>query len=124
MPRNDGTAAVQSWLAEAQMRKVQDYVNRGRELEHTAEKDLAGEWVELMRAWAASDKVEQDLRRIDIEAEYSLRGRKPPYKLVKTELDTLARKASELVRGMDESHFERIDRAVSRLNTGEKSRKN
>jgi hypothetical protein len=79
MPKNDGTAAVQSWLAEAQMRKVQSYVTRGREFEHTPEQDLAAAWVDLMRAWAASDQTEQELRRIDIEAEYSLRGLKPPY---------------------------------------------
>ncbi len=124
MGKNDGTAAVQSWLAQAQMRKVEDYVSRGREFEHTSEKDLAAAWVDLMRAWAASPKVEQDLRRIDIEVEYSLRGVKPPYELVRAELDTLARKAAELVRGMDQRHLERIDGAVSRLNSKDKGRKN
>ena len=124
MPKNNETAAVQSWLAEAQMRKVQDYVSRGRAFEHTPEHDLGATWVDLMRAWAASSKIEQDLRRIDVEAEYSLRGLKPPFELVKAELDTLARKAAELVRGMNKSDFQRIDRAVSDLQSKQKLNKN
>jgi len=120
----DDKASVQAWLAEAQTRKVQDYVNRGREFEHTPEQDLAAAWVDLMRAWAASDQTEQELRRIDIEAEYSLRGLKPPYEQVKAELDTLARKAAELVKSMNESHFERIDRAISNLRSKGEPREN
>ena len=74
MNNEDMKAALHSWMADAQMRLVQDYVSRGRHFEHTPEEVLAGDWVELIRAWAAAPEEEQDLRRRDLEAEYSLRG--------------------------------------------------
>jgi hypothetical protein len=49
---DDVKTAVQSWTAETQMRAVQDYVSRGRPLEHSPEEALAGAWVGLVRAWA------------------------------------------------------------------------
>ena len=53
-------AALDSWMANAQMRLVQDYVNRGRRYEHTPEATLANDWVDLMRAWAAAPEKGQD----------------------------------------------------------------
>ncbi|GEO19363.1 hypothetical protein MAE02_70590 [Microvirga aerophila] len=41
---NDVETAVQSWIAETQMRTVQDYMSRGRRLEHSPEEALAGAW--------------------------------------------------------------------------------
>ena len=48
----DVKAAVQSWIAKTQMRAIQDYVSRGRRLEHSPEEALAGAWIALMRARA------------------------------------------------------------------------
>jgi hypothetical protein len=75
---DDVEIAVQSRTAETQMRTIQDYVSRGRHLEHTPEEALAGAWISLRRARATSTRQLQDTRLKDIEAEYSLRGLKPP----------------------------------------------
>jgi hypothetical protein len=74
----DVKTAVQSRTAETQMRTVQDYVSRGRRLEHTPDEALAAAWISLGRARATSTRQLQDNRLKDIEAEYSLRGLKPP----------------------------------------------
>ncbi len=97
MGDQDVKAALHSWIADAQIRLIQDYVNRGRPLEHSPVETLAEDWVALMRAWAAAPEKGQDPRRRDIEAEYSLRGVQPPYGLVKAEMTALARGAAALI---------------------------
>jgi hypothetical protein len=111
-------------MAEAQMRLIQDYVSRGRHLEHTPEETLAEDWVALMRAWAAAPEKGQDPRRRDIEAEYSLRSVQPPYQLVKAEMDALARGAAELIQKMDEIAGEEIDSLILDQSSQEKKRAN
>ena len=74
----------------AEPNEVSDYVSRGRHLEHTPVEALAGAWMNLIRVWAAAPEKEPDIRLVDIEAEYSLRGLEPPYELVKSEMDALA----------------------------------
>jgi hypothetical protein len=66
---DDVKTAVQSWSAETQMRAVQDYVSRGRRLEHSPEVALAAAWISLRRARATSTRQLQDTRLKDIEAE-------------------------------------------------------
>lgn len=61
---------------------VGDYVERGRRLKHTPEKALDAAWIRLMRAQVAAPSQEHDTRLLDIEAEYALRGIKPPYELL------------------------------------------
>ncbi len=124
MNDEDMQHAVQSWMAEAQMRLIQDYVSRGRHLEHTPEETLAEDWVALMRAWAAAPEKGQDPRRRDIEAEYSLRSVQPPYQLVKAEMDALARGAAELIQKMDEIAGEEIDSLILDQSSQEKKRAN
>ena len=124
MTDKDIQTAVHSWMAEAQMRLVQDYVNRGRQLEHTPEETLAEDWVSLMRAWAAAPESGQDPRRRDIEAEYSLRGVQPPYELVKAEMEVLARGAVALIQQMDEVVGEEIDSIILEQSSQDKKRAN
>ena len=112
MGDQDMKAALHAWMADAQLRVIQDYVSRGRHLEHTPEETLAGEWVALMRAWAAAPEEGQDPRRRDIEAEYSLRGVQPPYELVNSEMVALARGAAALIQKMDEVAGEEIDSMI------------
>jgi hypothetical protein len=114
--------AVHSWMAEAQMRMIQNYVNRGRLLENIPEETLAEDWVSLMRAWAAAPEMGQDPRRRDIEAEYSLRGVQPPYALVKAEMDVLARRAAELIQQMDIVAGDEIDSMILDQSSDEKKR--
>ncbi len=124
MTARDMQNAVHSWMAEAQMRMLQDYVNRGRHLEHTPEEILAEDWVNLIRAWAAAPEKGQDPRRRDIEAEYSLRGVQPPYELVKAEMDVLARGAAALIQRMDEVAGEEIDSMILDQSSEDKKRAN
>jgi hypothetical protein len=81
-----------------QPKEVSDYVSRGRRLEHTPVEALAGAWINLMRAWAAAPEKGPDIRLMEIEAEYSLRDLKPPYELVKSEMDALANAAHQSVK--------------------------
>jgi hypothetical protein len=124
MGDQDMKAALHSWMADAQLRVIQDYVSRGRYLEHTPEETLAGDWVELMRAWAATPEKGQDPRRRDIESEYSLRGVQPPYELVRSEMDTLARGAAALIQRMDAIAGEEIDNIILDQSSEEKNRAN
>ena len=117
-------AALDSWMANAQMRLVQDYVNRGRRYEHTPEATLANDWVDLMRAWAAAPEKGQDPRRRDIEAEYSLRAMQPPYKRVKAEMETLARGAAALIQQIDAAAGEDIDSMILNQSSQEKKQAN
>ena len=124
MSDKDMEAALHSWIADAQMRMLQDYVSRGRPLEHTPEATLASEWVNLMRAWAAAPEKGQDPRRRDIEAECSIRGVQPPYELVKAEMEVLARGASALIQQMDEVVGEEIDSMILDQSSEDKKRAN
>jgi hypothetical protein len=124
MGDKDMKDALHSWMADAQLRVIQDYVSRGRRLEHTPEEALARDWVELMRAWAAAPEKGQDPKRRDIESEYSLRGLQPPCELVRSEMDTLARGAAALIQQMDEVAGEEIDNIILDRNSDEKDQAN
>ncbi len=124
MGDQDMKAALHSWMADTQLRVIQDYVSRGRHLEHTPEETLAGDWVELVRAWAARPENGQDPKRRDIESEYSLRGLQPPYELVSAEMDALARGAAALIQQMDVVAGEEIDNIILARNSDEKDQAN
>jgi hypothetical protein len=83
-----------------------------------------GAWIGLMRAWAKAPEKEQDPRRVDIEAEYSLRGVKPSYEFVKDEMEALAQAAAGAIEDMDEIDRDRINSDILNLRSGEKSRDN
>jgi hypothetical protein len=121
---DDVKTAVQSWIAESQMRAVQDYVSRGRRLEHSPEEALTGAWIALMRAWAKAPDMGHEPRRVDIEAEYSLRGLKPPNERVRAEMEAITRAAAGAIKDMDEIDRERIDNEILSLRSGEKTRAN
>ena len=124
MSNDDVTTAVQSWFAETQMRAVQDYVSRSRHLERTPEEALAGAWIGLMRAWVKAPEKGQDLRRVDIESEYSLRGLKPPHELVRVEMEIIIQSQASALEDLDETDKDRINREIYNLHPGEKSRAN
>ena len=124
MGDQDMKAALHTWMADAQLRVIQDYVSRGRHLEHTPEETLASDWVRLMRAWAAAPRKGQDPRRRDIESEYSLRGVQPPYQLVRAEMDALARGAAALIQQMDEVAGEEIDNMILNQSSEDNKRAN
>ncbi len=112
MGDQDMKAALHSWMADTQLRVMQEYVSRGRHLNHTLEETLARDWIDLMRAWATAPEKGQDPRRRDIEAEYSLRCVQPPYERVKAEMEALARAAAALIQRMDAVAGEEIDSII------------
>lgn len=124
MNEDELKAGVRSWVAETQMQAVQDYVSGGRRLEHSPEEALAGAWVGLMRAWAKAPGIGHDTRRVDIEAEYSLRGLKPPYELVRDEMETITQATAGAIEEMNEIDRDRINNEILNLRSGEKSRAN
>jgi len=124
MNNQDMKAALDSWIANAQMQLVQNYVSRGRRYEHTPQEALARDWVDLMRAWAAAPENGQDPKRRDIEAEYSLRGLQPPHDLVRAEMDALARGAAALIQQMDAVAGIEIDSMILNKSSEEKKRAN
>jgi hypothetical protein len=124
MNNQDMKAALDSWIANAQMQLVQNYVSRGRRYEHTPQEALARDWVDLMRAWAAAPENGQDPKRRDIEAEYSLRGLQPPHDLVRAEMDALARGAAALIQQMDAVAGKEIDSMILNKSSEEKKRAN
>jgi hypothetical protein len=121
---DDVKTAVQSWIAESQMRAVQDYVSRGRRLEHSPEEALAGAWIALMRAWAKAPDIGHEPRRVDIEAEYSLRGLKPPYEFVRAEMEAITQATAGAIEDMDQMDRDRINSEILNHRSGEKARKN
>ena len=124
MNNQDMKAALDSWIANAQMQLVQNYVSRGRRYEHTPQEALARDWVDLMRAWAAAPENGQDPKRRDIEAEYSLRGLQPPHDLVRAEMDALAGGAAALIQQMDAVAGKEIDSMILNKSSEEKKRAN
>jgi len=101
------------------MQAVQDYVSRGRRLEHTPEEALAGEWIHLIRAWAKAPEMGHDPRRVDIEAEYSLRGLKPPHELVRDEMETIIQATAGAIEDMDKLDRDRLNSEILDLRSRE-----
>jgi hypothetical protein len=89
---NDVETAVQSWIAETQM-----------------------------RSWAKAPDMGHEPRRVDIEAEYSLRSLKPPYELVRAEIEAITQVTAGAIEDMDEVDRERIDNEILNLRSGEKA---
>jgi hypothetical protein len=119
---NDVMSAAHSWIVEGRMQAIQDCVSRGRRLEHSAEQALAGAWISLIRAWAKSPEKGQDPRRVDIEAEYALRGLKPPYELLKDELETILRTSAEAMESIDEEAKAQLNSDVLQFSATEKGK--
>jgi hypothetical protein len=117
-------AALDPWIATAQMQLVQDYVSRGHHLEHSPEEARASDWIDLMRVRAAAPEKGQDPQRLDTEAEYSLRGVRPPDELEMPKMATLARGAAMLIEQMDAAAEEKIDSMILHQSSEEKKQAN
>ena len=103
------------------MQAVQDCMSRGRRLEHSPEEALAGAWISLVCAWAKAPEMGHDPQRVDIEAEYFLRGLKPPYELIPDEMETIIQATAGAIQDMDEINRDRINSEILNLRSSEKS---
>jgi hypothetical protein len=128
MNDNEFKAGFHSWLAEGRMQLVQDYSSRGRSLEGVPTDQLRGEWVALMRAWVTNPHEFRNLKRADIESEFTLRGLEPPYEMVVDEFEAVTRFISAAMENMDEAEKDRINTEIANelvdFLAGEQSRRN
>jgi hypothetical protein len=61
---------------------------------------------------------------VDIEAEYAVRGLKPPYDRVKDELETILRTSAEAMESMDEDAKAQLNSNVLQFSATEKKKAN
>jgi hypothetical protein len=59
---------------------------------------------------------------VDIEAEYALRGLKPPYELLKDELETILRTSAEAMESIDEEAKAQLNSDVLQFSATEKGK--
>jgi hypothetical protein len=109
MTEDELKAGFHSWLANGPMQHVRDYASRGRRFEKTPVDQLQGEWVLLVRAWATNPHEHNNPRRADIEAEFTLRGLKPPYEMAKDEFNAIIGFTKNAVESMDDIERDRIN---------------
>jgi hypothetical protein len=128
MNEDELKAGFHSWLADGPMQHVGDYASRGRSFEKTPIDQLQGEWVLLIRAWATNPHEYNNPRRADIEAEFTLRGLKPPYEMAKDEFDAIVGFAKDAVENLDDIERDRINDEIAdelaEFLTGEQSQRN
>jgi hypothetical protein len=85
---------VDAWLANQRLEWLEGYIKRGRLLANISLEELQTRWMAAIRAWAISLSEFDHEEREDIEAEMKLRKIKPPYDLVKDQLNVI-RSAAE-----------------------------
>jgi hypothetical protein len=92
----DADRAAQAFLAHSQTVHTQEYVARGRRHQSLSAEELAARWCDVMRRWAAdAAKPEARSDMSDVQSEYALRGKEPPWDLVKDEMDQVAEATRE-----------------------------
>jgi len=86
-----------------------DYAKRGRRFKGLTHEALTDQWIASFRA-VAINYTDAEARRLvsDVMAEYALRGFKPPYHLVKSELDNYRNAAVSLIKHIQESDPDRF----------------
>jgi hypothetical protein len=90
---------LDAWLANQQLERLQNYLQRGRPLADASLEELRTRWIGLMRAWAESPNQVAHGEREDIEAEMQLRKVPPPSDGATSAIEKLNRKPKE---AMDE----------------------
>jgi hypothetical protein len=80
----EGAEALRALLENEDMERLEDYLKRGRPLEHVDIQELTRRWVAVVATWiaamAAGAEVDgtQHTERRDIGSEFKLRGIEPP----------------------------------------------
>lgn len=82
------TARAFAGFVRSTVERTEDYLRRGRRFEALPNDALAALWINGMRAWAGTVHPRPtDLD--DADAEFALRGMRPPYELAASELRTV-----------------------------------
>ena len=86
---------VSAYVANKSLEQIEDYVRRGRQLASLAIEDLNARWVLAFNRWAADRKSTPAREWEDIAAEFTIRGLKAPFDLVKDAFDGLMAQSKE-----------------------------
>jgi hypothetical protein len=100
---------VEAWLANQALKRLHDYLNRGRPLGATSLETLKARWVYLTEAWSEPTTArgkDEHHEREDIESELQLRKIGPPFDQIK---------ACERLRQANKNLLEELERDPGRL---------
>ncbi len=90
MAHGDDDKLIDVFVADAAVESAARYAERGRAFASLSEDELSERWIAAFRAWARDwASEERGTERDDLEAEFMLRGLRPPYGVVGPELDAL-----------------------------------
>jgi hypothetical protein len=93
---NDPDDLAGEFLAHAQMNETTDYLQRGRELAHLSDADVADTWVTRFKAWFAEKSPAATRDMDDAAAELRLRDLPIPEERVQSEVSSLQAKIRKL----------------------------
>jgi hypothetical protein len=105
---------VKSWLDYRSMDRIERYVTRGRQLSDLDDHELGRRWAVAFKTWVAK-MPEQPERSalLDFEAEFSLRGKTPPYQLARDELNVLIERSKQIFAALSPEALEQAAWQVS-----------
>jgi hypothetical protein len=109
---------ISSYIDNMSLEQLRDYVKRGRQFALMGIDNLNARWVESFNAWAISrDSNGQEWE--DIAAEFTFRGLRPPFDLVKGAFESLRvdwKDSAHLWRGSEEfkAEIERLHSEFTR----------
>jgi hypothetical protein len=91
-----------AFLASQQMDKAASYVARGREYESLSDEELSAQWIQEFRKMALDPRDwKQRAVHDDLHAEFELRNKEPPYKLVKQEFDLFLETSAAAIKDLE-----------------------
>ena len=127
-PHDSTKNDVLSWLASSDADYTADYLNRGRPYGARSVDELSAQWVTSFREIAA-DIQNTKARSLNSELKYEmdLRLIKPPYDLVRDELNTIAAATAaffEQLKEEDPVRYDKIEVEVQRDLDGFKKTRN
>lgn len=116
---------VDGWISSTATDRLADYAERGRKHRQLSDESLNAAWITAFRKMA-DDVTDADRRfqEEDFKSEILLRGREPPYDLIREEFERFIAetdRAIERLRIEDPIRFEEIGQEISREVDGFKS---
>ena len=101
---------VSAYIANKNLEQIEDYVRRGRQLASMTIEDLNARWVLSFNRWAADRKSTPAREWEDIAAEFTIRGLKTPFDLVKDAFDSLMAQSKAYTEQLFQNPEQRLKR--------------
>jgi hypothetical protein len=102
--------AVEFAMASDSQESLKRYLDRGRRFASFSADELQRAFVSACLIWGRNPVAPASrLEYSEIDSEYSLRGEKPPYSLVRNHINSVKRGAEALVKGLSEERLAQID---------------